>query len=306
MQLRFSSLSQLGLTSWWRVAVTGAAVVTSVFLGQIPLSLLLASDEQVLNRGFDFSSYSPEKYAFDPDLYLLCVLLPFATGLLALLLCVRYVHRRASLSVVTAHASVRWGRLLAGFTLWLALLSLAELLNYALNPQDYTVSYEPGSFATMMLVVLAFIPPQIAFEELAIRGYLHQEVTHRTAQPLLGVVASSLVFGVLHLGNPEIAKFGVGLMLPYYVGVGLMLALVSVLDDGLELALGVHLATNMYGASIVNFEGSALPSSALVSMSQMNAPLTLSLFVVQAAIFTFAFAKTSPWKLARFRKVHAV
>ena len=64
------------------------------------------------------------------------------------------------------------------------------------------------------------------------------------------LVMTSLVFGLMHIFNPEVSKMGY-IVLVYYIGTGLFLGLMTLMDEGLELALGFHAANNLIGALLV-------------------------------------------------------
>ena len=61
--------------------------------------------------------------------------------------------------------------------------------------------------------------------------------------------------------------------------------MITILDDGLEYALGIHAATNIYGAGFVTYEGSALQTNALVKVGQVNPLLMVILFYCSMIVF---------------------
>ena len=85
--------------------------------------------------------------------------------------------------------------------------------------------------------------------------------------------------------NPEVQEFGVFNMMFYYVSVALFLAIITVLDDGLELAMGVHIATNVYGSLMVSYEGSVLQTPAIFKMLVPHVGLMTIVFFVSALVF---------------------
>ena len=72
-----------------------------------------------------------------------------------------------------------------------------------------------------------------------------------------------LAFGLLHGTNPEVDRFGFWVAMPQYILMGLLLGLVAIWDDGLELALGLHLANNVISSLVVTHDASALQTHAL-------------------------------------------
>ena len=71
------------------------------------------------------------------------------------------------------------------------------------------------------------------------------------------------MFALMHIGNPENEKFGYVLMFFFYFGTALILGVIAVLDEGIEQTIGIHIATNMYGALFVNFNDAALKTDSL-------------------------------------------
>ena len=109
---------------------------------------------------------------------------------------------------------------------------------------------------------------------------------------IIPLVITSLLFAMVHGANPEIEKFGTFIMMSYYIGAGLLLGIMTVMDDGLELALGTHAATNFVGAVFVGYDGAAITSDSLFKSHSINAEaMTIAFFVM--AILVLFFLK---WK----------
>ena len=94
-----------------------------------------------------------------------------------------------------------------------------------------------------------------------------------------------MFFAAVHLGNPEIQEFGVEIMVFYYLSVAVFLAILTLLDNGLELALGIHAATNVYGAAFLSFEGSVLQTNALAEVKELDPVLMVFAFYVMLIVF---------------------
>ena len=83
----------------------------------------------------------------------------------------------------------------------------------------------------------------------------------------------------------------------YYVGAGLFLALIAFFDDGLELSIGVHTATNLYGALFIKYSGSVLQTDALWSMKTISVYVMIIAFYISAILFIYFAAKKYNWDL---------
>jgi hypothetical protein len=74
---------------------------------------------------------------------------------------------------------------------------------------------------------------------------------------------TSLIFGLLHWFNPEVGKMGNSIMI-FYIGTGLFLGVITLMDDGMELALGFHAANNLIGALLVTSNWTAFQTNSIL------------------------------------------
>jgi hypothetical protein len=107
---------------------------------------------------------------------------------------------------------------------------------------------------------------------------------------------TSIIFGCLHLFNPEVEKLGYGIMV-YYIGTGLFLGILTLMDDGIELALGFHAANNLFTALLVTSSWTAFQTeSILIDISEPSLGLELVVsLVILYPIFLFIMSKKYGW-----------
>ena len=111
------------------------------------------------------------------------------------------------------------------------------------------------------------------------------------------LLMTSIIFGSLHLFNPEVEKLGYGIM-GYYIGTGLFLGIMTLMDEGIELALGFHAANNLVTALLVTANWTAFQTeSVLIDVSEpsLGAELFISLFVLYP-LFLVWMSKKYGWK----------
>jgi hypothetical protein len=65
----------------------------------------------------------------------------------------------------------------------------------------------------------------------------------------------------------------------------MLFSLVTVRDNGLELALGAHAAINIFTALIANYSVSALTTPALFIVTTLDARFSMASFLVMAIVF---------------------
>jgi len=223
--------------------------------------------------------------ALPPNALFLLNIGAFVFVLAGLLAGVGLIHGRRLASLVTAAPRARWSRLLLAAGVWLALSAASEVVLYLLYPGNYSFSFEPGAFFTFLPLALIFIPIQSATEELLFRGYLLQGLGRWTRRPWLAVLLTSLLFGALHGANPEVLAYGPAAMFAYYIGFGLFAAIITLLSGGVELATGLHIANNLYGALAVTYPSSALKAPALITLRSLNPYGMLAVWAATSALF---------------------
>ena len=107
---------------------------------------------------------------------------------------------------------------------------------------------------------------------------------------------TSLIFGFMHILNPEVTKMGYIIMV-YYIGTGLFLGIITLMDDGMELALGFHAANNLVGALLVTSDWTVFQTHSIfkdVSEPEAGVDVLLPIVVI-FPILLFIFSKKYGW-----------
>lgn len=273
----FIAAAQSGKNGFWRYLGTILLVIV-LTLG--PASCLV-SMLFILYRTSDFISVIPGY------VILAINLVPFVFVPLGLWLGLRIIHHRPFLSIITPYGKINWQRLLLGGVGWAALAGLGDLVLGQIQPGNYYWSFNLNAFWPYLLICLLLIPIQASAEELLFRGYLTQGFG------LIGYWAGwlipSVLFGLLHGVNPEVGAYGWLLTLPTYIGMGLLLGWVTLRSKSLEIAIGMHIANNLYSSLIVTFPSSALQTEAIFTIRQFDAQAALIVFFISSFIFVLVF-----------------
>jgi membrane protease YdiL (CAAX protease family) len=192
----------------------------------------------------------------------------------------------------TADRPFRYGVFFAALVLVLGLIGAADFL-YVLGGGNIKWQGDWPAFLRFLPWALLLFPFQTLFEEWVFRGFLMRGMHQIIRSPLAALLASSLFFGLLHMGNSEVSEFGVGYMLVYYMAQALVMGALVLLFDGLELAWAYHLANNLYVSLLVTLPGSSLRTPALW-ISEPPEPLkmlllssSISLIVALSLILIF-------------------
>ncbi len=112
------------------------------------------------------------------------------------------------------------------------------------------------------------------------------------------LIVTSLIFGSLHIANPEVSKLGYNILI-VYIGIGLFLGIITLMDDGMELALGFHAANNLFAALLVTADWTALQThSILKDMSDPTSAGFVDIFMPVFVVFPiviFILSKKYGW-----------
>lgn len=226
------------------------------------------------------------------------LLLPLAVLLFILLGWVKIVHKQSIRSLTTARPKTDWKRVFFSFFLWSIFLIISVLIGYWLSPEDYQITFRWGPFVVLAICSLLLVPLQTSFEEYFFRGYLMQGLGLAVGNRWVPLVVTSLLFGLMHAGNPELASIGPWIML-HYIGIGLFLGIATLMDDGLELALGFHAANNVIISLLVTSTGVAFQTDAIFTYSS-DSPTSVTEMIVSLLVIyplmLFIFSKKYGWK----------
>jgi membrane protease YdiL (CAAX protease family) len=280
-----------GDNAWWKYLIGIIIVFIGYFVGQFPLYVVLMtmfSNDKDLGtdelKSFE-SNMDFEALGIDKNLGFILLILMFVGALIALWVVIKYLHQKRMVDLVTAQKPIQYHKIFFGFGLWMILTLILEGGNYLLDPSNYTFRWAGGNYFILLLISILFLPIQTSFEELFFRGYIMQGLAFLTKHKWVAILGSSIFFGLVHGTNPEVEEYGFWTMQSYYVVAGLFLALITVLDDGLELALGVHAATNIGGATLFTYKGSVLQTDSLFITEEVKPLLMLAGFILASIIF---------------------
>ena len=140
------------------------------------------------------------------------------------------------------------------------------------------------------------IPIQTSCEEYIFRGYLMQGFANLSKNKWFPLLTTSIIFGSMHLMNPEVTKMGYSIMI-YYVGTGLFLGILTLMDEGLELSLGFHAANNLIGALLVTADWTVFQTNSVLidkSEPEIFSGILLPVFIIYP-ILLFIFSKKYNW-----------
>lgn len=279
---------------FWRYLIGVLIVIAAIFAGQIPFVIAV-----FLKTGFDLQGMDESQVMqiLDSNLSFFLMLLAFAVALIALFFVVRLIHNQSITGLTTARRKIDWGRFFFAFGLVAVFSITVTLIDYFSNPQDYVFNFQPLPFFIMLIIAVVMVPLQTSFEEYFFRGYLMQGIGVLAKNRWLPLFITSIFFGGLHFFNPEVTKLG-NIIMIYYIGTGFLLGIMTLMDDGLELALGFHAGNNLITAVLVTADWTAFQTNSIlkdVSEPSAGWDVLVPVLIVYP-IFLFIMARKYKWR----------
>jgi uncharacterized protein len=295
MTTSFLEAARLGRNDWWRYLL-GVALICfmAFFVGAVPLLVAVMVVLMDGNPATDVNRATGMLVGVDPLLVFPLLMCSFVAMFLGIVLAVQLLHRRPVRTLVTPGRPIRWRRIAQGFGLWVLLAALVAVIEALAFPGRYTLTFDPLRWAPFALMAVVLIPLQAASEELLFRGYVLQGLGLLNRGPLLLSFVTALLFASLHLANPEV-NVNFWLVMGYYFIFGLAMAMITLRDNSLELAIGVHAGNNLFGALLANFQGSAIETPAVFTASGFDPLFNLISAVV--VLIVFYILVFPPWRV---------
>ena len=244
----------------WKYILGSILIIGASTLGQIPLGMAVAFKS--LKLGKIPKDTNAAINLLDSNLSLFLILLSFVFGFIGLLLVVKYFHKQTLLEVTTSRKKVDWSRVFFSFILWALFTIIITIITYYANPGELIWNFKPVPFAILFVIATLLIPIQTTTEEFIFRGYLMQGFANLSMNKWFPLVMTSVIFGSMHILNPEVGKLGY-VVLVYYIGTGLFLGILTLMDEGMELSLGFHAANNLITALLVTSDWTALRTNSI-------------------------------------------
>lgn len=295
-----------GKNDWWFYLLGIVAAFLGYVLFQMIMMVPLMS--AALSNGIEMSEimenpnllFNPDATGINRSVLLALMMGMFVFTLLFFWIAVNFLQKKPLTSLITGFEKIRWNRYFFAFGVWAALLIIITLVGYFVSPQEFEIRFDFGKFMILFMVAVIFIPIQTATEEIIFRGYLMQGFGQAFKNAWAPLIITSILFGLLHGSNPEAKAHGLLIMLPYYIFFGAFLGMLTLLDEGLELALGIHCANNLISSLLICSENSVLQTDAIFYTNNENPGGEFGIWIIVAGICFFILNKKyqlTNWKL---------
>ena len=259
----FLANARLGLNRWWRWGI-GISFVLLIWqvIGLIPFMVACAYVNNAQMPQFTCDDLQIAGDSLVPG-YILSNY-GFIIGIIGVWITVKLIHKKTLTQVTTGRVTFDYNRALYAIWVGVSLNAVVLILNLLFFDVDMTFrAPNPWEYITFFLFAIVLTPYQAALEEVFFRGYLLQGVSLITRNRFVLVATTSLLFMAPHLANPEPFEYGFAPYVSMLLLWAAFMALLTLVDGGIELAVGYHAINNLWIALIANTEVTAMLSPSL-------------------------------------------
>lgn len=279
---------------FWKYILGGLLIFIANVIGQVPL--LVAVKAKCFAEGKPMPVVTSDfMNVLNKNLTFFLLLLSFAVALVGIYFVVK-IHDQKIKDIITSRKRIDWSRFIFAFSIWAGFQIITTIVGYFTSPEDFLWNFNLMSFLMLLVIAVVMVPIQTSVEELIFRGYFMQGFGLLAKNKWVPLLVTSVSFGLLHFANPEVDKLG-NIVMIYYIGTGLFLGIITLMDEGMELSMGFHAANNLIGALLVTSDWSAFQTDSVfkdVSEPGAGFEVVLPVFIVYP-ILLFLFSKKYNW-----------
>lgn len=299
MIMRFFENANEGKNHWLRYV---AVLVISYILALIPSIIYVVGvavkktmSEGVMNQE-QFNSLLSGQAGF------VVMMLVFVFWLVFTLIFFKSFHGRECLTLISGDQRFRFNRFFAAAGCYSIFILIFAAISIVFHSDDVTFHFDATKFFVGFVLALVLAPFQTGCEEVIFRGYLMQGFGLCTKSKIWACVIITLLFGLMHSANNEVADYGFLRAMSFYMIIGLALGIFTVINDGIEFSWGIHFAHNFMGFTLFAVEGNEIGSPLftitkdVASQSLMYS--NLEVIFIAVALY-FIFRRKFDWDIRR-------
>lgn len=289
----FISQASKGNNSGWKYLIAVLSIIGGFLLGQVPITLFSYYKKESLGvSDADFLAYlNDTDYAalgITEIMFFTLLLLTFVFAFAVLIGLLPIIHSRPAISFLSSRDVFDVRRSLVGMGIWVSLAVCLIFLH--LKTDSYVFDFQLEKFIPLALVAILLVPIQAATEEIFFRGFLLQGVYHFTRRKWLTFVVVTIAFAFAHAFNPEFES-GFWIAIPAYLIFSLLLGGVTLIDEGLEIPIGIHTGNNLFVALILSATGASVNTPSLFKTDINSLLDVLPLLFTELSLISFVLLK---------------
>lgn len=278
-----------GKNDWWRWMLILAILLYPYFFRFY--EYLYQYDEQLENF------HALKSFSGDKAEVILTSILKYILYLAILLAGVKFIHKRDVTTIFNTQNTIRYKRIFFSFCCFGLLICLVTFAEYLVYPKDFVFQFHKETFLKLFVVVFFLSPIKVFFQEAFFRGYLLQCFAISFKSKWLAVLFVSLLFGGFFSLHAQSDFFEFNLLF-YYIVADILLGIIVLMDDGIELAIGIGWFSNVFSYLLLTNEWMAFKTDSLFFNTSSEPDYLFLMYLPLFLVFPlciFIFNKVYKW-----------
>ncbi len=239
-----------------RILISLFTIFAFYILGGVVMSLM---KENIPNVSSNHHYIDDFKLYYGNNLTLIAILCPWVMAFFGAVFSSLFILKEPIAWYFSPSRIFDKKKILVSCFIWTGIYLLSLFIE---GKKELVFIFDPEYFFILLIIAILFIPLQCLAEEILFRSLLFKLLgTFIPHGWMIGCI-SGMIFGLLHITNPEIEALGTWAIV-FYIFAGVMLGILVILDNGIEIASGFHIANNLTAALIVTTNWQVFRTDAL-------------------------------------------
>lgn len=284
--MSFLQQAYKGKADWWRWLIILAVFVTPFFKSFLKTNVV----KPLLPKPFLPS---------DKNIYIALSLLMYIVLLGVFYLFFKILHKRSFKTLITNRKKFDWLRFGLSFTTWGVFIMILFSLSVFYSPEKFEWNFRLIPFLKYFAICVFLMPAQVFFKATLMRGYLLQAFTYFFKKPWIALLITVAIYSYfMYIGNTGMVKMVGYEILIHYIATALLICFIIIIDDGIEIVLGMTLVNNLISSLFVTSKNLAFqPDSILIKDGSINVfILVYATVFIAYPLYFFLLNKIYKWK----------
>lgn len=253
----------------WKYLLGLILIILISSLGSMVHDLVVLADSIYNSKPLPKSGNESIGY-LSPNVTLLLLIVSYGIFLAGVYFTAKFVHRRSLRSVGTGRPKIDWSRVWFAFGVSAAYWILVNMLLWCINPEEYIYIFRPLPFLLYFCILLVMALLSSLQEQFFFRGYLLQGLGSVSGNRWLPLLVVSVLFALMYASHPEMVAAGFYPMLLRYLSYALFLGILTLMDDGTELAIGFDAANRLVAQSFFSSPDGFFQPDSIFQMTEVG------------------------------------
>lgn len=282
-RITFLDNAHQGKNNWWRYLLTSGVA----WIGPFILILIVLIPFILLSHPvkMDITPANVEN-TLNPLILIVMLGIYYTLSFVLFYLCSRFIQGKTIKKMITTVSKFNWKNVLKGAGLWSIIIGVSLVVDVLISPSTVKLSLDLPFF-TLLIASLIIFAIQASFEEIFFRGYLMQGIGLLTRKPFIPLFFTSVIFAIGHFWNGTSIITGITAVVNMFI-FGMVLGIITLGENGLETAIGAHIANNILVTSIVGNVGIINDLPAMLTFgggSSFGVPYFILPFILLTVVF---------------------